>query len=243
VRQGVVYILFLLCCCSAPERHLSISSLLPEETPIVLVDIEGLDATGLAEAINEIAMCRPSAIGICMILDGYDSILLASIASSGKVICSHPIIGGKVIESNKEIVSQALGWGFVDYVFDGERVVGGRIASSLGGDSIVWSFPARLLLQYDTAMFVEVFDSVVPDTPYQVNFNFGSQNFLVLDSASINLSCEHIRDKIILVGQLNDRRSELLVEDSKGVRGKVSAIVAVSNSIMMLIGSDIEEVR
>lgn len=152
------------CCTRQPELAMN--------DDIILVNAGHKDRKELSLAIDRLARCNPTIVGINFLFRGRqqmsdDTLLANSIKRAGNIVLASALRDGKIISSDSLFTTSALAEGLIYYGLDGGSVSKQMMYISVGVD-LVWSFPTTLASYFDFDKSDHIMKSVRGNRFYEI---------------------------------------------------------------------------
>lgn len=182
------------------------------DSNIVIVSVDGCSREQIAEVVEQVDFCEPRAVGLDIFFDwpgDDDSFLIETVSE-----CAHLVLPVSVSYSTDTGIAGRTEGSFFYEHLPSDRVYG---FVNLAGDSnrsVIREFRPFFLRETDTlcSFAVEITrmaDPVAVATLFKRNndhelINYPSREFDVIYPEEVLVSQEILRDKIVLIGTLND---------------------------------------
>lgn len=227
-------ILLILFSCTNGTRK---SESIQDTQHVVIISINGLDRKGLAETFERLSSCKPSAVGLMLLLDEPDSSdrsVAQSIKMLDNVVLATALEGDSIIQSNREISQNAVGSGFVQFALQNNKAVGHMMLHG-HNSGVIWSFPLLILSHYDIDRAEAIFDSSEDDVVYRVPFNHSLDSFRVIQGSEI-FDCQSLKGKVVLIGYTGSEGVRYSIDlESDVVEMDITTVMA--NTILHLLSN------
>lgn len=239
-----IIVFFITASCNKPNGRLDQSGL---DERIVLINISNSSRLEIANSIEKLIRCSPKVIAINATFEdlrdsNHDSALSRAIKKSKNIIVPFVDDGNSLIQSNEFFREGCLAEGIVE-MWPSDEIMNAFEVSSYSDvkQGLIWTFPFTIANYFD--LDPSYLKETKPNQKYRINFSRSSltSKGVALDSIS-EISCENLKDKIVVMGDINYNDDQgFYVTSNRKIR--VSSTLIFANILSTILSHDFEELK
>lgn len=229
MKFSIFTIIILFFNCTSDKKEISKLDLSVSES-IVLINIGSSNRNEIAKALDWLGKCETKIVAINTVFspNNYtkaDTSLSNSIKSLGNAILIFSANLDSTVSSDVFFRQNSMAEGIIGFSYNDERIF--HKLTLPVGDQLKWSFSFAVASYYKPEIASHLLTTIMPDTYYDVFMDRKIDQYLLIDENELyNINCNNIKDKIILMGDLDSNTEDIIILSKIDKRYNTTVILA-----------------
>jgi len=228
MKFSIHLIIILLFNCISDKKVSNLDLSISES--IVLINIGSSDRNAIAKALDWLGKCETKIVAINTVFspNNYtkaDTSLSKSIKSLGNVILIFSANLNSTESSDVFFQQNSIAEGIIGFSYNDEKIF--QKLTIPVGDQLRWSFSFTVASYYKPELTSHLLATIMPDTYYDVFIDRKIDQYLLINENELNnITCTNLKDKIILMGDLDSNTEDVIVLSKTNKKYNTTVILA-----------------